>query len=72
MAYLSKDTDSSFYSFRTRTPLDVLKTLDNERALLTFEECMGSPAFAVTAKIGNEIKFSLRTRDHSIADIRKN
>lgn len=72
MAYLSKDTDSSFYSFRTRTPLDVLKTLDNERALLTFDECMGSPAFAVTAKIGSEIKFSLRTRDHSIAEIRKN
>ena len=72
MAYLSKDTDSSFYSFRTRTPVDVLKTLDNERALLTFEECMGSPAFAVTAKIGSEVKFSLRTRDHSIAEIRKN
>jgi integrase len=72
MAYLSKDTDSSFFSFRTRTPTDILRILENDRALLTFEQCMGSPAFAVSARIGTEVKFSLRTRDPAVAEIRKN
>lgn len=72
MAYLSKDNDSSFWSFRTRTPSDILRTLDNDRALLTFEQCMDSPAFVVNAHIGAEIKFSLKTRDPAIAEIRKN
>jgi hypothetical protein len=71
MAYLSKDTDSSFFSFRTRTPSDILRTLDIDRALLTFDECMGSPAFVAQPKIGAEVKFSLKTRDASIAEIRK-
>jgi len=71
MAYLSKDKDSSFLSFRRRTPADIPRTLDNERALLTFEQCMSSPAFTVTAKIGAEVKFSLKTRDPAIAEIRK-
>ena len=30
MAYLSKDTDSSFISFRTRTPADILKKAKHE------------------------------------------
>lgn len=72
MAYLSKDNDSSFWSFRTRTPSDILRTLDVDRALLTFEQCMGSPAFVAHPRIGAEVKFSLKTRDHTIAEIRKN
>jgi len=72
MAYLSKDNDSSFWSFRTRTPSDVLRTPDIDRALLTFEQCMGSPAFIAHPRIGAEVKFSLKTRDHTIAEIRKN
>ncbi|MGY2932731.1 DUF6538 domain-containing protein [Bradyrhizobium sp. CW1] len=72
MAYLSKDNDSSFWSFRTRTPSDILRALDNDRALLTFEQCMGSPAFVVSARIGAEVKFSLKTREVAIAEIRKN
>jgi integrase len=72
MAYLSKDNDSSFYSFRTRTPSDVLRTLDNDRALLAFEACMGSPAFVVNVRIGAEVKFSLKTREVAVAEIRKN
>lgn len=72
MAYLSKDTDSSFFSLRTRTPTEVLWTLDIDRGLLTFEECMGSPAFVAHPKIGTEVKFSLKTRDAAVADIRKN
>lgn len=72
MAYLSKDSDSSFFSYRTRTPSDILRMLDTDRALLTFEQCMGSPAFVVTAKIGAEVKFSLRTRDPAVAEVRKN
>jgi hypothetical protein len=42
MAYLSKDKDSSFLSFRKRTPADILRMLDNDRALPTFEQCMNS------------------------------
>jgi hypothetical protein len=72
MAYLSKDNDSSFWSFRTRTPSDILRTLDHDRALLTFEQCMDSPAFVVYARIGAEVKFSLKTRDAAIAGIRRN
>ena len=72
MAYLSKDKDSSFWSFRARTPSDILRALDNDRALLTFEQFMDSPPFVVTAKIGTEVKFSLKTRDPAIAEIRKN
>jgi hypothetical protein len=71
MAYLSKDNDSSFWSFRTRTPSDILRTLDNDRALLTFEQCMDSPAFVVNARIGAEVKFSLKTRDAAIAEVRR-
>lgn len=71
MAYLYKDSDSSVWNFRTRTPSDIVRSLDNDHALLTFDECMGSPAFFVRPRIGAEVKFSVKTRDLAIAEIRR-
>ena len=72
MAYLYKDSDSSFWNFRTRTPSDILGRLDTDRMLLVFERCMGSPGFQANVRIGGEVKFSLRTRNDAVAEIRKN
>jgi hypothetical protein len=72
MSYIYQDTDSSVWNFRTRTPSDVLRSLDNDRAMLVFDTCMGSPGFQVDPRIGAEVKFSLRTRDAAVAEIRKN
>jgi hypothetical protein len=63
MSHIYQDSDSSLWNFRTRTPSDVLRMLDKDRALLVFDTCMGNPDFRVTALIGAEVKFSLRTRD---------
>lgn len=71
MAFLYKDSDSSVWNFRTRTPSDIVRSLDNDRALLAFDECMGSPAFVVQPRIGVEVKFSVKTRDLAVAEIRK-
>jgi hypothetical protein len=72
MSHIYQDSDSSFWNFRTRTPSDVLRILDNDRALLVFDTCMGNPGFQVNPRIGAEVKFSLRTRDAAVAEIRKN
>ena len=47
MSHIYQDSDSSFWNFRTRTPSDVLRILDNDRALLVFDTCMGNPGFQV-------------------------
>ena len=72
MSRIYQDSDSSLWNFRTRTPSDVLRMLDKDRALLVFDTCMGNPGFQVSPLIGAEVKFSLRTRDAAVAEIRKN
>ena len=54
IAHLYKDSDSSLWNFRTRTPSDVLGRLDTDRVLLVFERWMGSPGFQANVRIGDE------------------
>lgn len=72
MTHIYLDMDSSLWNFRVRTPSDILRNLDNDRVLLAFDRCMGEPGFEVQPRIGAEVKFSLRTRNAAVAEVRKN
>jgi hypothetical protein len=72
MAYVTSRADSSSHIFRLRTPADVLARGGmNRRVLIQFPEFMFSRPFIAATTIGAEIKFSLRTRDHDVAQFRR-
>ncbi|WP_370168743.1 hypothetical protein [Bradyrhizobium elkanii] len=72
MAYIYLDTDSSHWNFRVRTPADVLRILDDDRLMMVFDRCLDEPGFEVQARIRALVKFSLRTPNLAVAEVRKN
>ena len=71
MSYIYLDTDSSHWNFWMRTPSDVLRILDDDRLMLAFDRCLGKSGFDLQARIGAVVKFSLRTPNLAVAEIRK-
>ena len=70
MAYVSKRDDSSFKQFRMRVPEKVKDQIRGQKVLFWFPDEPGEEPFSVTATIGSEVKFSLKTRDPVIAERR--
>jgi len=48
MNFLSRDTDSTFFNFRTRVPSDVLPKLNGTRALIAFDSYRKNPGFVAS------------------------
>ncbi|HEY8383847.1 MAG TPA: DUF6538 domain-containing protein [Microvirga sp.] len=67
MTYVNKRPDSSLCQFRMRVPRDVLALVKGRHVPILFPAFRADPALAVTAKIGSEVKFSLQTRDETVA-----
>lgn len=61
---------SSRHQFRKRVPADVLRKARGQRIVFRFPNDAGRED-VVSAAIGNEVTFSLRTADHRIAKERQ-
>jgi hypothetical protein len=58
---------SSFKQFRKRVPADIQRLAKGQRIVLKLPtDCPSQPELAVSAKIGSEVYFSLRTSDPSL------
>lgn len=62
--------DTSFLTFRARVPSDVIDAARGHTIALSFPAEGGEPEHVALVTPGNEVKFSLRTRDPAIAKSR--
>src|SRR5215475_9493335 len=63
---------SSFKQFRKRVPADIQHLAKGQRATLKLPpDCPGQPDLIVSAKIGSEVYFSLRTSEPSLVKRRQ-
>lgn len=62
--------DTSFLTFRARVPADVIEAARGQTIVLPFPSEGGEPEHIAFVRPGNEVKFSLRTRDPAIAKSR--
>ena len=69
MAKHAKRDDSSQLQFRQRIPTDVLERVRGQLLVIDLPAVSNVPAQRVPATIGNEVKFSLRTRDGDSARV---
>lgn len=70
MTRATKRPESSFLTFRKRVPSDILAKAKGHSVTIQFPAEGTHEAATVIAKIGSEIKFSLCTREPSIAKSR--
>lgn len=61
---------TSFHWYRKRVPRDILAIAQGQEVLVTFPPSGEDPQITVSATIGTEINFSLRTRDPRTAKAR--
>ncbi|HVJ44368.1 MAG TPA: tyrosine-type recombinase/integrase [Dongiaceae bacterium] len=66
----TKRTESSFLTFRKRVPADIMAKAKGQSITIQFPAEGSHNAATIAAKIGSEIKFSLRTREPSLAKTR--
>lgn len=71
MTYISKRDDSSHHQFRMRTPAEVLAKARGRVVIISMTGDGSNPPKIVRPTISNEIKFSLHTKDASLAKVRK-
>lgn len=71
MARPMRRKDSSFLTFRQRTPADILKRFKGKTVSVSLPAHGGHQAFTASLKIGTELKLSLRTRDPATAKARQ-
>src|SRR4029078_3448797 len=61
---------TSYHWFRKRVPTDIVRSPPGETVLVTFPASGADPQVTVSAKLGVEINFSLRTRNPRTAKAR--
>ena len=68
MARPTSRPNSAFLQFRKRVPADVLKKARGQQIVFNLPpDLPGKPDLVVSAKLGSEVTFSLRTRNFSLA-----
>jgi integrase len=71
MARPTSRPNSAFLHFRKRIPADILKKARGQQIVFNLPpDLPGKPDLVVSAKLGSEVTFSLRTRDSSLAKLR--
>ena len=58
--------NSTFLSFRKRVPTDIQRVAKGWLVVVMLPSLSGEPDLVVSAKIGSEVTFSLRTRDPTL------
>ncbi|WP_368413395.1 tyrosine-type recombinase/integrase [Dongia sp.] len=66
----TKRPESSFLTFRKRVPADILAKARGQSVTIHFPPSAADNATTVTVKLGEVVKFSLRTRDPVVAKSR--
>src|SRR6185437_6903741 len=61
---------TSYHWFRKRVPTDIVRSARGDTVLVTFPSSGEDPEVTVSAKLGAEINFSLRTRNPRTAKAR--
>src|SRR5437763_1060479 len=69
MAKHARRDDSTQLQFRQRVPTDVLERVRGQLLVIDLPAVGAVPAQRVPVTIGNEVKFSLRTRDGDSATV---
>jgi hypothetical protein len=63
--------NSSFAQFRKRVPADIQRVVIGKKVVFKLPpELPGTPGLVVSAKLGSEVTFSLRTRDPALVKLR--
>lgn len=71
MAKHARRDDSSQHQFRIRTPLDIIDKVRGKLVVVELPAVRSEPEHLVSATIGDDVKFSLRTRDGDVATARR-
>jgi hypothetical protein len=70
MARPTRRDNSSFHQFKKRTPAKVLAKFKGQQVLVSLPAADNHPPKVVRAKLGEYVKFSLQTRDETVARLR--
>ena len=71
MPSITKRGDSSRFQFRQRVPADVLAKARGRAVMVDFTASRSDPPATIVARLGEVVKFSLRTRDPETARLRQ-
>ena len=71
MSYVTKRADSDVFQFVYRTPASVLAKLKGKPLLISFASIGLEEPFTIRPKVGEKIKFSLKTSDKRVAQARE-
>lgn len=66
----TKRPESAFHQFKKRVPSDIAAKARGKPLTLTFPDAPAHDGFAVTIRVGDVVKLSLRTREPALAKLR--